>query len=159
MKQTAKIVLILLAVLCIACIKDGACSSDKPKFTKHFNQSLFNITDKGLFSVEILMDDKEYSKLGKGVIGLVIHNQHDEDVEGAEIRITAVMPEGRAGTDAPVVKDIGDGLYTVSGINLKKEGKWVLKIGIKKKKEEDSASFSFPDVLNNPLRTGKYSAD
>jgi hypothetical protein len=158
MKQTAKILLILLAVFCLTCIKDGACS-DKPQFTKHFSQTLFNITDKGLFSVEILMDDKEYAKLGKGVIGLVIHNQSDEDVEGAEIRITAVMPEGRAGTDAPAVKDIGDGLYTVSGINLKKEGKWDLKIEIKKKKQEDGASFRFPDVLNNPVHTGKYSAD
>jgi len=42
-------------------------ASDNPKFTKHFNQSLFNITDKGLFSVEILLDDMEYPKLGKDV--------------------------------------------------------------------------------------------
>ena len=159
MKKAAKILLIMLTVICLAWITNGACSSDKPKFTKHFNKSLFDITAKGLFSVEVLMDDSEYSKLGKGLAGLVIHNQYDEDVEGAEIKITEVLPEGQAGTDEPVVKDAGDGLYTVSGINFKKGGKWELKIAIKKKKEEDSASFRFPEVLNNPLRTGKYSAD
>jgi hypothetical protein len=149
----------LFAVLAFVCCRGDAAAADKTKFTKHFNESLFNITDKGLFSVEILMDDKEYDKLGKEVTGLVIHNQQDADVEGAEIKITSVMSEGQTDADAPVVKDKGEGLYTVSGLNVKKEGKWELKISVKKKKLEDSASFNFPDVLKTPMKKGKYSAD
>ena len=158
MKRIAFVLLITLAVSSVICIGNNACAADKPKFTKHFNESLFNITDKGLFSVEILLDDREYPKLGKDVIGLVIHNEYDKDVELAEIKITA-MPDGFAGANAPVIKEKGDGLYTVSNINLKKGGKWDLKIGVKKAKLEDSASFLFPDVLHTPLHKGKYSAD
>ncbi len=33
--------------------------SKKVSLTKHFNESLFKVTEKGLFSIEILMDDKE----------------------------------------------------------------------------------------------------
>lgn len=159
MKKAAIFVLFLFVVFAIVCFRHNAHAADKSRFTKHFNESLFNITDKGLFSVEILMDDKEYAKLGKGVIGLVIHNQYDEDVEGADIKITSVMPEGQVSTDAPAIKDKGDGLYTGANINLKKEGKWELKIGVKKKKLEDSTSFLFPDVLNKRLPAGRYAAD
>ena len=159
MKKVAFLVLICFFVLGVFFLRDAACAAENAKFTKHFNESLFNITARGLFSVEILMDDKEYNKLGKGVIGLVIHNQLDEDVEGADITITALMPDSQAGAGTPLIKDKGEGLYTVSNFNLRKEGKWELKIGIRKKKLEDSASFLFPDVLNTPLHKGKYSAD
>jgi len=158
MKKAVILVLISLVVSAVVCFGNTAYASDKPKFTKHFDESLFNITDKGLFSVEILPDDKEYPKLGKDVIGLVIHDEYDKDVEGANIKITAI-PEGRAGADAPVIKDKGDGLYTISTIDLKKGGKWELRISVRKAKLEDSASFIFPDVLNTPLHKGKYSAD
>ncbi|HTZ18350.1 MAG TPA: hypothetical protein VMB78_07910 [Dissulfurispiraceae bacterium] len=108
--------------------------------------------------MEILLDDREYPKLGKDVIGLVIHNQYDKDVEGATIKITAI-PSGQSGAVAPIIKERGDGLYTVSNINLKKGGKWELRIDVGKAEFKDSASFLFPDVLNKPLHKGKYSAD
>ena len=115
MKKAAVFVLISLVVSAVICFGDTAFASDKPKFTKHFHESLLNITDKGLFSVEILLNDKEYPKLGKDVIGLVIHDEYDKDVEGADIKITAT-PKGQAGAGAPVIKDKGDGLYTVSNM-------------------------------------------
>src|SRR5512140_2157642 len=59
----------------------------KASFTKHFRETAFDITAKGEFSIEILFDDSEYKKLGKGVIGLVVHNSHDEDVEKATVTI------------------------------------------------------------------------
>jgi len=158
MKRATIFVFIMLVVSTLICFGDTATASDNARFTKHFNESLFNITDKGFFSVEILTDDREYPKLGKDVIGLVIHNADDKDVEGATIKITAT-PEGQAWTDVPIIKDKGDGLYTVSNVNLKKGGKWQLRIGVKKAEFEDSTSFIFPDVLNTPLHKGKYSAD
>ena len=158
MNRVTIFILITIVVSIFICFGYIANASDNPKFTKHFNESLFNITDKGLFSVEILLDDREYPKLGKDIIGIVIHDAGDKDVEGATIKMTAT-PEGQAWTDVPVIKERGDGLYTVSNINLKKGGKWELRIGVKKAGLEDSASFIFPDVLNTPLRKGKYSAD
>ena len=74
MKKATIVVLITLIISAVICFGYIAYASDNPKFTKHFNESLFNITDKGLFSVEILLDDREYPKLGKDVIGIVIHN-------------------------------------------------------------------------------------
>ncbi|MBI4377668.1 MAG: FixH family protein [Nitrospinae bacterium] len=131
--------------------------SGKAKFTKHFNESLFKITDNGMFSIEILLDEKEY-KIGKNVIGIVIHNAHDEDVEGADLKIISLLPKGQVNTESPVVKDKGGGLYTVSNMNINKEGHWELKISIKKKKMEDSAVFSFPDALKLRKQAGKYEA-
>ncbi|MFA5353810.1 MAG: FixH family protein [Thermodesulfovibrionales bacterium] len=159
MKRSSALTLIVLSIVALLSFLNPASAADKPLFTKHFNESLFNITEKGLFSVEILMDDKEYPQLGKGLIGLVIHNQANQDVEGAEITLTSVMPEGQSSTDTPAVKDKGKGLYTVSNLSLKKEGKWELRIGVKKKTKEDTASFQFPNALNTPIKKGKYSAD
>src|SRR6266498_2270080 len=88
----------------------------KPKFTKHFNESLFEITGKGEFSIEILLDEKEY-KIGKNVIGLVIHNRRDEDVEGAGILIMLTDEKGRNIGGSPVVTEKGSGLYTVAGLD------------------------------------------
>lgn len=127
--------------------KSGA---EKAGFSKHFKGSFFAITEKGEFSIEILPDEEEY-KIGRDVIGIVVHDRHDEDVEGADINITH---EGM--TEQPVVKDKGEGLYTAGKLNLRKEGSWKLKITIKKKRLEDSATFVFPDVLNKRLPAGKY---
>ena len=159
MKKTAIFVFFIFVVFGIVCFRHSAHAADKSKFTKHFNESLFNITDKDLFSVEILMDDKEYAKLGKGVIGIVIHNQYDKDVAGVDIELTSVMPDRQVNADTPTIKDKGNGLYTVSNINLKKEEQWELKINLKKKKLKDSTSFLFPNVLNKRIPAGKYSAD
>jgi len=39
--------------------------------------------------------------------------------------------EGQAWTDVPVIKDKGEGLYTVSNSNLRKDGKWDFRIEVK----------------------------
>ncbi|HXX53051.1 MAG TPA: hypothetical protein VEI28_00625, partial [Thermodesulfovibrionales bacterium] len=49
-------------------------SGEKRLFTKHFENTIFDITEHAEYSVEVLLDDKEYKKLGKNVIGVVIHN-------------------------------------------------------------------------------------
>src|SRR3989304_4865505 len=77
--------------------------SKRVSLTKLFNESLFKVTEKGSFSVEILMDDKEY-RIGKDVIGVVIHDARDKDVEGAEIGITLRDDQGQPIATAPVVK-------------------------------------------------------
>jgi len=125
----------------------------KASFTKHFNGSLFMITEKGEFSIEILLDEKE-SKIGKGVIGIVVHDRNDGDVENADIKINYKDMKG-----TPVIKEKGDGLYIVSNMDIKREGKWELSVSVKKKKKEDTAAFIFPDALNKLLPAGKYYSD
>lgn len=125
----------------------------KIQFTKHFHESLFLITEKGEFSIEILLDEKEY-KIGKNVIGIVIHDKHDEDVEGAAINVNVRTTEGNI--ESATVKEKGGGLYTIAGVNLQRDGQWELVIKIKKKKIEDSAVFLFPDVLKDRRPVGKY---
>lgn len=127
----------------------------KTKFTKHFNESLFNITEKGEFSIEILLDEKEY-KIGKNVIGIVIHNKHDEDVEGADIQIALTNGKGQNITGSPAIKEKGEGLYIVANLDLKREGRLELKIKVKNKNIADSAVFVFPDVTKEKLPAGKY---
>lgn len=129
----------------------------KQAFTKHFQETVFDITSKAKFSVEILLDDKEYKKLGKDVVGIVIHNARDEDVEKAVITLDfRNLETGEPAADKPVMKERGDGLYTVSDLDLRKKGGWKLVVTVKKDSEEDSAQFLFPDVLKNPLPKGRY---
>lgn len=125
----------------------------KIQFTKHFHESLFQVTDKGEFSIELLLDEKEY-KIGKNVLGIVIHDKHDEDVEGAEINVNVRTTGGNI--EQAVVKEKGGGLYTIAGVNPQREGRWELVINIKKKKIEDSAIFLFPDVVRGRAPAGKY---
>lgn len=125
----------------------------KTQFTKHFHESLFQVTDKGEFSIELLLDEKEY-KIGKNVLGIVIHDKHDEDVEGAEISVNVRTTGGNI--EQAVVKEKGGGLYTIAGVNPQREDRWELVIKIKKKKIEDSTVFLFPDALRERKSAGKY---
>src|SRR5271169_5702966 len=56
----------------------GFAGGEKTLFTKHFQNTLFDVTEHAAYSVEILLDDKEY-KIGKNVVGIVIHDANDKD--------------------------------------------------------------------------------
>jgi len=144
---------VLLLFMSAPGIADSGSSDNKAEFTKHFNESLFRIADKGEVSIEILLDDKEY-KIGKNVIGIVIHDKHDKDVEGAKPEATVETSEGSK--EQLTVKDKGDGLYTAKGLDIQRSGRWELRIKVKQKKIEDSAVFVFPDVTKERMPTGKY---
>ncbi len=130
---------------------------EKTLFTKHFQQSLFDITKQARYSVEVLLDDKEYP-IGKNVIGIIVHNAHDEDVKGAELTITRKdLATGEEIPTKPVITDKGNGLYIVSGLGLKREGKWQLSITVDKGGVGDSVTFLFPDVMKSHYPKGRYS--
>jgi hypothetical protein len=129
----------------------------KTIFTKHFQKTLFDVTEHAVYSVEILLDDEEYT-IGKNVTGLVIHNAHDEDVKGAEI--TFVVKDLASGKNSPItpkVTDKDNGLYIVSGLDLRKEGKWELTIRVKQGRIEDRVKFILPDALKARVPKGRYS--
>ncbi|NJD56340.1 MAG: hypothetical protein FIA94_08045 [Nitrospirae bacterium] len=145
---------IAAAYICIAALSGSLAHSGEHKgdahFTKHFNETLFALGEKGQMSIELLLDEKEY-KIGKDVIGIVVHDSHDEDVEDASLAATVT------GTAEPLkVKEKGGGLYLVPSAGLPKEGKWELKIAVKKKKVDDSVTFVFPEVSGHKMPAGKY---
>jgi len=130
---------------------------DKILFTKHFQNSLFDITEHADYSVEILLDDKEY-KIGKNSVGIVLHNARDEDVRGAEIIfIVRDLASGKSSTVTPRITDKGNGLYIISGLDLMKEGRRELVISVKKGTIEDRLKFILPDALKTLLPKGRYS--
>src|SRR5271169_2173710 len=135
------------AFLLVALVSYAHGDHAKLVFTKHFKESLFDVTKDAKYSVEILLDDKEY-KIGKDVMGIVVHDSHNEDVEKAEITSDfRNLDTGEPAAQTAVVKEKGRGLYIVSNLDLKKEGRWKLTITVRKAGLEDSAEFLFPKVL------------
>ncbi len=135
----------------------GLSWGEKILFTKHFQNTLFDITSHAMYSVEILLDDQEY-KIGKNVIGIVIHNAHDEDVVGAELSF--VLKDSASGKILPLmpkIADKGNGLYIVSGLDLQKEVQRELTITVKKDGIGDFVKFALPDAYKSPVPRGKYS--
>jgi len=149
--------ILLVSVMVLICTSLAYAHSDKhegsDKFSKHFNETLFAIGEKGQVSIEVLLDEKEY-KIGRDFIGIVVHDSHDEDVEDAKVIVTVT------GIDEPLkVREKGGGLYLVPGAGLPQEGTWKLSISVKKKKIEDGVVFAFPEVLNKKIPAGKYNAE
>jgi len=118
-------------------------------FTKHYEESLFEVTRNGLFSVEMVFPGHEL-RTGANTVDLIIHDKEDRDVVGGEITVTPWMPAMGHGTfEAPVVTEKGGGLYAVENIILTMSGNWELRVGVKKAEAEDTAVFEFRDVPVN----------
>jgi hypothetical protein len=114
----------------------------KQKFTRHFKQSLFRVTEHAFYSMEVLLDDKEYN-IGKNAIGIIVHNALDEDVKGAELVIA--HRNVSTGENAPgrvTVVDKGNGLYIISGLDLGRKGRWELMVTVRKDGIEDNVKFA-----------------
>jgi len=152
MKKILLAVVMALTCAAIACAHEVQ-HEGSVKFTKHFNETLFAISAKGQVSIEVLLDEREY-KIGSDVIGIVVHDSHDEDVEEAKLIVTIT------GIAEPLkVTEKGSGLYLVPKAGSPKDGAWKLGISVKKKKIDDGAEFAFPDVLKSKLPKGKYLPD
>lgn len=162
MKNFRSVVLSAVLVACLLAVPvakahEGPDSGGKKIFTKHFQETLFDITPQAAFSVDVILDNNEY-KIGQDVIGLVVHNAADEDVVGAEITFGLKNIETGALADDPVsITDKQNGLYIVSGLDLKREGRWELSVTVKQGDTEDGVKFVLPDALKNPYQKGRYS--
>jgi YtkA-like len=129
-----------------------ALHTDQPSsgsYTKHYEQSLFKVTEKGLFSVEMVIKDKELN-VGVNTLDLIVHDNNNKDVVGAMVTVTPWMPEmGHGVFEKPVVRERGGGLYSVEDIILIMGGRWELRIKISKEDVEDNVTFDFPDVKSS----------
>jgi hypothetical protein len=141
-------ILLAIAVMLFPCFV-FAHHTDNPEagqHTKHYEQSLFKMTDNGLYSVEMVIKDKDL-KVGVNSLDIIVHDKSDKDVASAEIKVVPWMPEmGHGVFEKPVVKERGGGTYSIENIILIMEGRWELRLKIKKNNTEDNVTFDFPDV-------------
>jgi FtsP/CotA-like multicopper oxidase with cupredoxin domain len=150
-----KIIVCLLTAFLISCTSTGTpmkAANDAEqehahdKFTKHMENSTLKVTEKGLFSVEMVIHNDRLL-VGINAIDLIIHDRNDSDVEGAEITFTPWMPEmGHGVFSDPAMNEKGRGLYTIENIVLVMGGHWEMRINIKHDNSEDNVVFDFPIV-------------
>jgi hypothetical protein len=148
--STAPVVLVTLIMFLYGCATDDIFSHFQYKnekiggFTKHFTGSLFNITEKKLYSVELLLWDGRIS-IGENKVYLIVHNNEDKDVAGADIDVVA-KNKGTGSTVKASIVDEGDGLYRTRGLTPDKPGDWEISVAVTKEGRSDRTHFSFPHV-------------
>jgi hypothetical protein len=147
----APAVLVTLMIVLCGCASDDFLSRFHYKnekiggFTKHFTESLFDPTEKSLFSVELLLWEGNLST-GENRCYLIVHNSEDKDVAGADIDVVA-KNKATGSTVKAAIMDKGDGLYSTKGLTLDRPGDWEVSITVTKDGRSDSTLFSFPHVL------------
>jgi hypothetical protein len=116
------------------------------QFTQHYDQSLFEITQQGLYSVEMMLKH-DTLMVGMNELDVIVHDQNDKDVAGADIVITPWMPSMNHGVmEKPVVTERGGGSYSAENVAVSMPGAWELRVAITKDGLTDTAVFDFPEV-------------
>ena len=133
----------MLTFIMAGCVTGQTRNTGKPQFTKHFEDSIFKVTDKELFSVEISPDRKELG-VGDDALGIIIHDANDKDVEGAGLEVSVYIPEESSSPKLLYVAEKAGGLYSVKKIDLGRKGQWEIRVKVKKGNMEDSVVFYFP---------------
>jgi hypothetical protein len=116
------------------------------KVSKHFDESLTKFTDNNLYSLELVVPDKQL-KMGVNTVEIIVHHATGGDVAQAELAVTPWMPSmGHGVLQKPVVTERGGGLYSVDNVVLTMTGHWQLQVKVAKDNKEDTAVFDFPEV-------------
>lgn len=136
----------MIVLICPITVLASMGHSGAEGFTKHYANSLFEVTEKGLFSVEMLVLGDELG-IGKNSLDIIVHDAADADVMGADITVTPWMPDmGHGVKEKPVITERGGGLYSIENVEITMPGLWELRVKVMKGAEEDVAVFTFPDV-------------
>ncbi len=119
---------------------------DSGTFTQHLADSKYRVTEKGVFGVEMEIPAKRLM-VGVNTINLILHDNRDRDMQGANVSVTPWMPEMGHGVFSPLkVTEKGNGLYAVENIVLVMGGHWEFRVNVKWGEEEDNVVFDFPYV-------------
>ena len=142
-------IILVLVLICPYATHAKAADAQGPQ--RHYKESSFKVTDKGLFGVELVVKGDKL-KVGSNSIDIIIHDKDDKDVTGAELSVTPRMSSmGHGVLEKPVIMERGGGVYSVDNVDLPTGGNWELKIRIKKHAMEDNTIFDFPDVKGNAV--------
>ncbi len=146
----------VFAILLLAgCAGTQKQPSDSAAFSQHYSDTLFQVTEKELYSVELLMDQGTLTT-GENSFQAVVHNRQDQDVPGAEVTAAAFKPQSPDATRQQVSgMDRDGGLYTFRGLDIEEAGHWQLAVTVNKGGDTDTAVFDFHDVA---APTGKQGA-
>lgn len=140
------VVLVAVLMLAAAGYASGMHEHSEGEFTKHYAESLFKVTENGLYSVELVILGKELVA-GTNTVDVIVHDKEDADVMGADIKVTPWMPEmGHGVREKPFVMERGGGLYSVENIDIIMTGHWELRIEVSKAGVTDTVVFDFPHV-------------
>jgi hypothetical protein len=150
MKRSAVLTLVLGMFAMSGCATTGAIHDDGEKphapMTKHYEDTLFQTTEKGEFSVEVLLPD-EGIEMGFNKIDVIIHDKKDHDITGADILVTPWMPSMDHGVkEKPVISERGGGLYAVSNLVFSMTGQWEIRVKVVKGDIVDSAAITLPEI-------------
>ncbi len=116
------------------------------KVTKHFDDSLTKLTDNNLYSLELVIPNKNLM-MGVNTVEIIVHHATGGDVALADVTVTPWMPSmGHGVMEKPVITERGGGLYSVDNVMFSMVGHWQLQVKIVKDSKEDSAVFDFPEV-------------
>ena len=116
------------------------------KVTKHFDDSLTKLTDKGLYSLELVIPEK-HLMMGVNTVEIIVHHGKGGDVAQAAVTVTPWMPSmGHGVMGKPKITERGGGLYSVENVILSMTGHWQLLVTVSKDGAEDKAVFDFPEV-------------
>jgi len=111
-------------------------------------------TEKGAFTLEMASGVIEL-KNGTNSLDVVVRDKSGKGVEGAVLTVTPWLPSmGHGVWDKPVVTERGAGKYAIQNIVTTMNGRWELKIDIKKGAVKDQVLFSF-DVAGREAPTRK----
>jgi len=141
----------VLALVFSGCAAPGskAASAKKmyePKMVQHYKGSVFEATDKGYYTAELIPRPKE-PVVGKNDADLIIHDYKATDIPGLRIEVTPFMPgKDVTSPDKPVVEDAGRGLYFIKNLHYTEPGNWSLKIAISGP-EDDKVVLELPEVV------------
>jgi len=116
------------------------------KVTQHFEDSLTKLTDNKLYSLELVIPDKNLM-MGVNSIEIIVHHATGGDVAQAELSVTPWMPSmGHGVMEKPVITERGGGLYSVDNVVLSMVGHWQLQVEVSKGDKEDTAVFDFHEI-------------
>jgi len=121
-------------------------AQEEGKFTRHYANSKFVISEGGKYSVEMLVIG-DMLKTGMNSLDMVVHDSSDHDVMGAKLTVTPWMPEmGHGVKTEPTITERGGGLYSAENVEITMPGMWQIKVAVDKDGVEDTAIFEFPNV-------------
>jgi len=121
--------------ICMLIVCSAAFAADRSPIVK--------ATEKSEFTLEVVSGIKEL-KNGTNTLDLVVRDKKGKSVEGAKLTVTPYMPAmGQGVWDKPAVTDQGAGKYHVQNIVTTVNGRWELKIDVRKGSLKDQAVFSF----------------
>lgn len=148
MKRAGICTLVLGLLALSGCATTGTIHDDGEKehapMTKHYEDTLFQVTEKGEFSLEVLLPD-DGLEMGFNKIDIIVHSKKDRDVTSANIIVTPWMPSMDHGVkENVVVSERGGGLYAVSNLVFSMTGQWEIQVKIVDGDTVDSAVIELP---------------